>query len=145
MLEKVITKCPKRLFHLSEENHDGEYFKPRVPDSIIDSGEYKEDDKVRRVCFANSKSGAYFAINFRGGYEKLYVHVPENIEDIVRRRKLCKPSKEQVYDVDYCGEYWVKCKVKLKCIGYIKIGYNLQYYYRYNKPKVHFKYIERYT
>lgn len=93
MLEKVITKCPKRLFHLSEENHDG--------------------DKVRR---------AYFAINFRGGYKKLYVHIPENIEDIVRRRKLCKPSKEQVYDVDYCGEYWVKCKVKLKCIGYIKIG-----------------------
>lgn len=142
MVEKVITKCPKRLFHLSEENHDGEYFKPRIPESIIDFGENKEDDKVRRVCFSNSISGAFFAINFRGGYEKLYVHVPENIEDIVRRRKLCKPSKEQVYDVDYCGEYWVKCKVKLKCIGYIWIGY--QDHYAYWRPKVHFRYIEKY-
>lgn len=144
MLEKVITKCPKRLFHLSEENHDGEYFKPRIPESIIDSGDYQEDDKVRRVCFASSISGAYFAINFRGGYKNLYVHVSENIEDIVRRRKLCKPSTEQVYDVDYCGEYWVKCKVKLKCIGYIKIGYHISNYYAYYKPKVHFKYIEKY-
>lgn len=145
MLEKVITKCPKRLFHLSEENHDGEYFKPRIPESIIDFGENKEDDKVRRVCFASSISGAYFAINFNGGYEKLYVHVPENIEDIVRRRKLCKPSTEQVYDVDYCGEYWVKCKVKLKCIGYIKIGYNCSSSFAYYKPKVHFNYIEKYN
>lgn len=145
MLEKVVTKCPKRLFHLSEENHDGEYFKPRIPESIIDFGENKEDDKVRRVCFSNSISGAYFAINFNGGYEKLYVHVPENLEDIVRRGKLCIPTDEQVYDVHYCGEHWVKCKVKLKCIGYIKIGYNLHNFYRYNKPKVHFKYLERYT
>lgn len=145
MLEKVITKCPKRLFHLSEKNHDGEYFKPRIPESIIPWGENKEDDKVRRVCFSNSISGAFFAINFRGGYEKLYVHVPENLEDIVRRRKLCKPSKEQVYDVDYCGEYWVKCKVRLKCIGYIRIGYYFPNYYAYYKPKVHFKYLERYT
>lgn len=145
MLEKVITKCPKRLFHLSEENHDGEYFKPRIPESIIDCGENKEDDKVRRVCFSNSISGAYFAINFDGGYNKLYVHVPENLEDIVRRRKLCIPTDEQVYDAHYCGEYWVKCKVKLKCIGYIKIGYNLHKFCRYNKPKVHFKYLERYT
>lgn len=144
MIEQIITETPKKLFHLSEENHDGEYFKPRIPNSIVTNGDYAEDDKVRRVCFSNSISGAFFAINFRGGYEKLYVHVPENIEDIVRRRKLCKPTQEQVFDVDYCGEYWIKCKVKLKCIGYIKIGYRFERFGWY-KPKVHFKYLEKYA
>lgn len=38
----------------------------------------------------------------------------------------------------------IKCKVKLKCIGYIKIGYRLERFGWY-KPKVHFKYLEKYA
>lgn len=143
MKEKIITKAPKRLIHLSEINHDGQWFKPRVPDSIVTFGSDKEDNKVRRVCFSNSISGAFYAINFTGKWQKLYIHVPENIEDIVKRRKLCKPTIEQVFDADYCHEYWIKCKVKLKCIGYIAISYPTYNSYLVNKPKVNFKYINK--
>lgn len=143
MKEKIITKCPKRLIHLSEENHDGEWFKPRIPETIVDFGPDKEDDTVRRVCFSSSITGAFYAINFHGKWQKLYVHVPENLEAIVKRRKLCKPTEDQVFDVNYCDEYWVKCKVKMKCIGYISASYHMSYLE--NRPKVHFKYLERYN
>jgi hypothetical protein len=79
---------------------------------------------------------------FEGNWQKLYVHVPENLEEIVRRRKLCKPTEEQVFDVNYCDEYWIKCKVKMKCIGYISASYHTNFLE--NRPKVHFKYIEKY-
>lgn len=143
MKEKIIEKIPKRLFHLSEENHDGEWFRPRIPESIIEYGENKEDDKVKRICFSTSITGAFYAINFDGHWQKLYIHVPENIEDIVRRRKLCKPTEDQVFDVNYCDEYWVKCKVKLKCIGYISISYHMNFLE--NRPKVKFKYIKKFN
>ena len=142
MKEKVITKCPKKLFHLSEENQDGKWFKPRIPESIIDFGPDKEDDTVRRVCFSSSITGAFYAINFQGNWQKLYVHVPEKLEDIVKRRKLCKPTIDQVFDCDYCDEYWIKCKVKMKCIGYIAISYRKKYLE--DRPKVKFKYLKRY-
>lgn len=144
MIEKVITKCPKRLFHLSTENHNGEWFKPRIPHKILYyyGHNNNEDATVKRVCFSGSISGAFFAINFDGYPQKLYLHVPENIEDIVRRRKLCKPTVKQVFDVNYTDEYWVKCKVKMKCIGYIYIKYNDRWCY--NKPKVRFRYLKRF-
>ena len=142
MKEKIITKCPKRLIHLSEENHNGEWFKPRIPRSIISyfKNENNEDNKVKRVCFSGSISGAFFAISFDGFPQKLYVHVPENIDDIVKRKKLCKPTDEQVFDVDYTDEYWIKCKVKMKCVGYVYISYHDSLF---NKPHVKFKYLEK--
>ena len=143
MKEKVITKCPKRLFHLSPQNHNGEWFRPRVPDSIVSyfNSEDNEDDTVRRVCFSGSISGAFFAISFDGYPKKLNVHVPENIDDIVKRRKLCKPTKEQVFDVNYTDEYWIKCKVKMKCIGYVYISYRDRFF---SKPHVKFKYLKKF-
>ena len=137
-----MKKVPKKLFHLSPNNHDGEWFKPRIPYSIITDGENKEDNKVKRVCFSGSISGAFFGISFDGYPQRLYVHIPENIEDIVKRKKLCKPTEEQVFDVHYTNEYWVKCKVKMKCIGYIYIKYNDRWCY--NKPKVRFRYLKRF-
>ena len=145
MKEKRILKCPKRLIHLSKENHNGEWFKPRVPDSVYKSfgftSEDDEDDTTRRICFSGSITGAFYAINFDGKCEKLYVHVPENIENIVKRGKLYKPSEEQVFDVNYTDEYWIKCKVKMKCIGYISINYNPSIFT--NRPPVKFKYLKR--
>lgn len=58
MKEKRILKIPKKLYHLSELNHDDEWFKPRVPESICDDG--LEDDKIKRVCFSSSICGAFF-------------------------------------------------------------------------------------
>lgn len=146
MEEKRIYNPPKKLIHLSEDNHNGEWFKPRIPCSVYKSyGFNAEDDEdcvTRRVCFSGSITGAFYAINFNGEREKLYVHVPENIDDIARRGKLCKPTENQVFDVNYTDEYWVKCKVKMKCIGYITIGYTPSIYT--NRPLCKFKWIEKY-
>ena len=52
MKEKRILKCPKKLIHLSEENHDGEWFNPRVPQSLVINAlnpEDNEDENTRRV------------------------------------------------------------------------------------------------
>lgn len=138
MKEKRILKPPKRLFHLSEINHDGEWFKPRVPESICLDG--LEDDKIKRVCFSSSISGAFFAISPFGDRQKLYVHVPVGIENIAKSGKLCKPTEEQVYDVSTTNEFWIKKKVKLKCIGKISIGFKTNIYC----TKINFKWIEKY-
>lgn len=118
MKEKRITKKPKILYHLSTENHDGEWFKPRVPLSIYKnsyrSSEHDEDDKIRRVCFSRYIRRAFYAISFDGLREHLYVHVPVGLDEIVRRGKLYKPT----------DEYWIKCRVKMKCIGKISITYS---------------------
>lgn len=145
MKEKRILIPPKRLIHLSEENHDGEWFKPRVPYSVCTlccDPEDQENDTIKRVCFSTSITGAFYAINFNGDPQKLYVHIPENIDDIAKRGKLCKPTEEQVFDADYTDEYWVKCKVKMKCIGYIYITYKP--HWLYNRPPCKFKWIEKY-
>lgn len=103
--------------------------------------EETEDDYHRRVCFADTISGAYLAIQFDAKkHEKLYIHVPENLDEIIRKMKIIKPTKEQCWDADFTGEYWVTMPVKMKCIGYINIYYD---YYNWNY-KVYWKYIERY-
>lgn len=112
---KVIRNAPQRLVHISVENHNEEWFTPRVPETLGPD----EDEKIRRVCFAPSICGAYKAIMSCSYCNKFFVHVPYNICDIVRRGKLYKPSDEQVFDVRETGEYWVRCRVKLKCIGRI--------------------------
>ena len=130
-----------RLYHLSEENHDGEIFKPRVPESISDDPEY-EDQKTKRVCFASSMAGAFRAISI-GCVERFYVHVPVNIETIIKKGKLFKPSEYEVYDVYETGEYWVKCQVKLKCIGFAEF---MSYETSWNElDGVRMRWIEKYV
>lgn len=138
MKETKVTKAPKRLYHLSLHNHDNEWFKPRVPLSIADC--YNEDNKTKRVCFSTSICRAFFAINFDGDYQTLYVHVPLDIDKITERGKLCIPSSKQVFDVDATHEHWIKCKVMLRCIGKIRIGYKVTLL----REKFKFKWIERY-
>lgn len=137
-------KNPINLYHLSVRNHDGEVFHPRVPDSMIDND--KEDDTIKRVCFSSTISGAYRAITFGDACgEECYIHIPVNIDSILKKGGVYKPSEELVFDSYFTGEYWVKRPVKLKCIGKAKF-----YYKEWNgfsgpwRPKVKFKWIERY-
>ena len=131
---------PIQLFHISLDNHDGEVFKPRVPFVFGD----EEDSTIKRVCFSSSISGAYRAITFTETCgEDCYIHVPEKLENIIRNGHLYKPSTELVFDADITDEYWIKCSVKMKCIGLARFYYNI----RPNclkKPKVNFKWIEKY-
>lgn len=138
MKEKRIYNPPKALYHLSPENHDGEWFKPRVPYSICE--DEHEDNKTRRVCFSSTICGAFFAISFFGYRQRLYVHVPVGLEEIAKSGKLCKPTKEQVFDASVTNEYWIKRKVKLKCLGYISIAYKSNGF----DTKFNFKWLEKY-
>ena len=142
-----IQKKKVHLYHLSDLNHDGKTFRPRLPHSKSDDPEY-EDQKTRRVCFASSMSGAYRAINDVGYTEKLYVHIPTNLDEIIENGKLVKPSENDVYDVYNTGEYWIKQKVKLKCIGFAEFtcsGYNNMWdMSKPDRDRVRIKWIEKY-
>lgn len=123
-------KKPLRLYHLSEENHDGEVFKPRVPLNALDAA--FEDQKIKRVCFASSMAGAYRAIDCGMYHYTYYVHVPVGLDEIVKNGKLCKPTDDEVADCSDTGEYWVLSKVKLKCIGEARFTYLDNNYFRAN-------------
>lgn len=72
-------------YHLSEINHNNEVFYPRVPYSIMDDEEYK-DQKSKRICFSTTLSGAYRAIQFRPNESmELYVHIPLEIENKIKQ------------------------------------------------------------
>lgn len=121
MKGNIIKNPPKKLFHLSEVNHDGEWFYPRIPKSVcLDA---KEDNRTKRVCFSSTICGAFFAISFFGDRQKLYVHTPCNLDKIYKKGKLYKPTEKQVFDAPYTREYWIKSRVKLRCIGLISIKY----------------------
>ena len=137
-------KHPINLYHISVSNHNGEVFHPRVPDGMIDKD--KEDDTIKRVCFSSTISGAYRAITFEDTCgDECYIHIPVNIDSILKRGGVYKPSEELVFDSYFTGEYWVRRPVKLKCIGKAKF-----YYREWNgfsgpwRPKVKFKWIEKY-
>jgi hypothetical protein len=138
----------KKLYHISDVNHNGEIFLPRIPETII-MGQYSEDLEMeemltKRVCFSKTISGAFLAINFDGSYEELYLHVPENINDI-SKEDIIIPTEEQVWDGEYTKEVWVTAPVKMKCIGKVRIGYNLsKMTWRDWRPSVKFKWIEKY-
>ena len=136
-----------KLFHVSDVNHDGEVFKPRVPTNVIIGGigcEKLEDTKTKRICFSKTISGAFLGINFDGTYEELYVHVPENI-DSIPENKIVIPTDDQVWDAEFTREVWVKQPVKMKCIGKVLIGYNLaNTTWRDWRPSVKFRWLEKY-
>jgi hypothetical protein len=143
-----IQRNKVHLYHLSEINHDGRTFRPRLPHSMSDDPEY-EDQKTRRVCFSSSLSGAFRAINDCGYTERLYVHIPVNIDEIIKNGKLIKPNEQDVYDVYNTGEYWIRQNTKLKCIGLAEFCYNENTNpWDLTKPdrnRVRIKWIEKYA
>ena len=135
-------KHPINLYHISLRNHNNETFHPRIPYVYNND----EDDTIRRVCFSSTISGAYRAVTFNDTCgEVCYVHIPVNIDTIIKKGGVYKPSVNLVWDADFTGEYWVRRPVKLKCIGKAKF-----YYKEWNgfsgpwRPKVKFKWIEKY-
>lgn len=132
-----------RLYHLSEKNHDGEIFKPRVPESCYQDcwGNILEDIKTKRVCFSKTVAGAALSTSFEEGYCTRYLHVPAEPEKLNVKR-IHEVTQDEVEDGPYCEEVWVKQNVKMKCIGKVRIGYRFDL--SKGRPKVHFKYLEKY-
>jgi len=138
-------KRPVHLYHISLKNHDGEVFKPRVPEDFGNN----EDYTIPRVCFSSTISGAYRAITFEDIHgEDCYVHVPENAVSLFKNGNVYKPGEELVWDTYFTDEYWVKRPVKMKCIG------KARFYYKESlglfcsgpwRPPVKFKWLEKYN
>lgn len=130
-------KSVKKLYHLSERNQDGKCFHPRIPEKILED----EDTKYNRVCFSTNIAKCIKAI-----YDEyvppyvLYVHVPINIEKIIERGGIYKPSDVLVPDVKKTNEHWCRRPVKMKCIGSIKCTK----YKKYSKTYLKFNWIEKY-
>lgn len=125
------------LYHLSMVNHDGETFKPRVPDSAgtfyfnkdtgkvsyakdKNSREVKEEVKTARVVFGRSIQGCMNAVPWCKSRMIWYVHKPVDIDP-----KYLKPaSVTDVPDRDTSNEMWYLKPIKLKCIGMIFVSKN---------------------
>lgn len=118
----ITHDIPRGLFHVSEVDHTGKVFSPRIPHSIADS----ENIDIKRICFSTSITGALRAIGpiyrMSGIY---YVHVPDiDIRELYNSDKVLKPTVEDVFDVKATREKWVIADVKMKCIGIIRAKIN---------------------
>ena len=104
---------PKKLYHLSETNHNGKIFKPRVPseDSRMDG----EDTVHKRICVAGSIVKALTAIEACLD-DEYYVHVPAKYPTAMWR-----PTVDQVPDVVSTHEIWIQEPVKMVCIGKLRV------------------------
>ena len=129
------------LYHISEDNHNRKIFKPRIPASTLEG----ENRTIARICFSTSMSGAFRAIGFwDGGWSyPYYVHVPENINKLVLKNNVIIPCEDLVPDQKITNEYWVRDKIKLKCIGLVSFKYDV-YKFNRNRSKVKIKWIEKY-
>lgn len=111
------------LYHLSEKNHDNETFIPRpLPEWRAMEG---ENWRIKRICVSTSIDGALTALlssDSEAFGKHLFVHVPENIERLESKKKnIFTPTTKLIPDVEVTGERWLKCPVKMKCIGEIEV------------------------
>lgn len=133
-----------KLYHISEENHNNRVFKPRIPLSPLDEG---ENTTIARICFSTSLSGAFRAITFqdRGWSQEYYVHIPIDITNAVENHNVIKPSTDLLIDQEYTSEYWVREKVKMKCIGIAKFRYiDFNSWFGPFRTKVKIKWVEKF-
>lgn len=109
-------KMAVNYYHISESNLDGVVLNPRVPESRME----QEDGRKRRVCFSTNIRGCLKAIYveyfLRLGDDEYYVHVPYSYKG-----KVYKPSEKEVPDSKETHEKWFLNKVKLRCVGKIKV------------------------
>jgi hypothetical protein len=104
----------KGLIFLSETNMDGKTLTPRIPKNFFTENGF-EDNKTKRVCFAQSIDKCLMGLSMNCKGKEFYVHVP------VGSFKVVHPTKAQVPDVHITGEAWICEPVKIECLGKIKV------------------------
>lgn len=104
------------LVFLSNNMMDDELLNPRIPTNYLIKNGF-EDGITKRICFAPSIDKALMGLSRNLKGEKLYVHIPEDIDP----KYIKKPTIEQVPDSKITGEIWVLKSVNLKCIGQIEV------------------------
>ena len=127
-----------QLYHISESNLNGKTLRPRIPENRM-SG---EDSRHVRVCFSTNITGCIRAINpdvLR--YDDIfYVMVPFDYSKL----SVYKPSEKEVPDVKETREKWVRSKVKLKCIGRIKVYRDNNHFTFADWDSFRFRWLEKY-
>ena len=108
-LKTVLSDEPFHLYHLSDMNHNGETFNPRIPE-YDDKGMGKEDNKTPRISFGSTIQDCLKSVPFRHVRRVWFVHEPL----IINLNVVKKPSTDQVYDSDKTNEYWYLRPVKMK-------------------------------
>ena len=110
------------LYHLSDINHDNETFVPRpVPKWRAMEG---ENWRRKRICMSTSIDGALTSLLSSDSEpfgKRLFVHVPEDIDILVSNNKIFTPPVSMLPDVEATDERWIRCPVKMKCIGEIEV------------------------
>lgn len=77
-----------------------------------------EDTTTPRVCFSYSIDLCLSAL--QPCCKVLYVYTPDDMEEFLEN--MYKPKIYQVRDCKETGEVWIKKKIKVKCIGKIRVG-----------------------
>lgn len=128
MVKEYNKDC--QIYHLSKEYLDGKSLKPRIPSNTM----WGEDRRHKRVCFSTSIVGCIRALPSAHG--EYFVYVPEKRGDT----KVFVPSMDEVPDVKWTREKWVRKKVKVRCIGKLKVLNNPVY----DSEKFTFRWLEEY-
>ena len=116
LINESVSENNIELYHLSQENHDGEIFIPKIPKYDDPEWETKnEDSKTPRVSFSKSIRGALKGVPMRHVRRVWDVHVPANIDT----GAIYEPTEDEVYDVERSQEVWYVKPVKLKFIEHI--------------------------
>lgn len=110
----LMESSSKNIYFLSNTNMDGKVLSPRIPSNFMTKNGY-EESKTPRVCFSASIDGSLMGLSRNLKNEELYVHIPAD------KINTYNPSIEDVPDCKLTGEIWVKDKVRIICIGKIKV------------------------
>lgn len=111
------TNQPKYYF-VSMINMNDELLQPRIPDNFL-TQIGAEDNKTPRVCFSDSIDGCLIALSRNLKGMKLFVHVADCDESVLRQFR--HPTTEEVPDADITDEVWSLKPVEIKCIGQIQV------------------------
>ena len=84
-----------------------------------------ENWRAKRVCVSTSIDGALTALlssDSEAFGKHLFVHVPDDMCALEsKKKKIFIPTSKMLPDVDATGERWIKCPVKMRCIGEIEV------------------------
>lgn len=135
----------KNIFHLSYTNLNEKVLTPKIPSNFFTKNGF-EENKTPRVCFAKNIDGCLRGFSKNLTDIELFVHVP--MSDV----NLKYPTTKEVPDSKVTGEIWCLNKVKVKCIGKIKVIKDkgedgIQFKYGNNTAELYdweWKWIEKY-
>lgn len=118
-LYESMKPSKEHYYHLSERDLDNKVLTPKVPKNFMTEKGY-EDDKIKRISFAETIDGALLGISQDLKGKEFFVHEPESY-DIKTLSNKEVVSKKYVPDAHLSKELWVLEDVKLKKVGKIRV------------------------